>query len=257
MRRLVIDLAAVAIASGCMVPSLDLDGKQCPCAGGYTCDTASNTCVRGGIADAGADGNGDGPSADASPASCIAGTPGALLYGTAFTQGNLQWTEPIGDWGVVTGEAVQSDPSFALAYAYPDQTATETDYRVTAKLRQLDGDTTDSVGVLLRAQTTSTGHYSCSWAPNTGAFAMEHTSTTGAVTPIMTVDVDLGSITGYLPTDPQVLDARAAGTQLECCLRGLPTARVTADDNRYTTGGPGFRTAAMSAAFDDLAINGP
>ena len=80
-------------------------------------------------------GDGDGPMFDANLASCLAGGTGALLYGTAFTSGNLQWTEPIGDWGVTLGEAIQTDQSLALAYAYPDQTANETDYRLAAKIR--------------------------------------------------------------------------------------------------------------------------
>jgi hypothetical protein len=36
----------------CSVPALDVDGKACPCADGYVCDTTRNTCVHS-LADAG------------------------------------------------------------------------------------------------------------------------------------------------------------------------------------------------------------
>jgi hypothetical protein len=34
-------------AAACILPDLSLDGLQCPCAEGFTCDTATNTCVTG------------------------------------------------------------------------------------------------------------------------------------------------------------------------------------------------------------------
>jgi hypothetical protein len=48
MRTLWTALALVA----CRVPDVDLGGKQCPCADGYTCEAATNTCVLGNLADA-------------------------------------------------------------------------------------------------------------------------------------------------------------------------------------------------------------
>src|SRR5262249_51703533 len=52
-------LASVAV-SACSVPDLNLDGKQCPCAADYVCDTATNTCVR----------PSDGGPIDATPSTC-------------------------------------------------------------------------------------------------------------------------------------------------------------------------------------------
>lgn len=37
--------ASVAVAVACSVDTLDVEGKQCPCAGGFVCDTSTNTCV--------------------------------------------------------------------------------------------------------------------------------------------------------------------------------------------------------------------
>ena len=34
-------------ATACVLPDLDLEGLECPCAPGFTCDTATNTCVTG------------------------------------------------------------------------------------------------------------------------------------------------------------------------------------------------------------------
>jgi hypothetical protein len=48
-------IAAIAtswLAVACSVPALDVDGKACPCADGYVCDTTSNTCVHS-LVDAG------------------------------------------------------------------------------------------------------------------------------------------------------------------------------------------------------------
>jgi hypothetical protein len=256
MIRVAYSMALAAVAA-CSVPGLELEGKQCPCADGYTCDTATNTChaMLGGDGP-NIDADGDGPMPDSSPGSCIGGTTGALLYGTAFTQGNLQWTEPLGDWSVVGGEAHQNDAAIALGYAFPDQTATETNYRLTAKLRQLSGSGTDAVGLLLRAQTTNDGNYACDWQPSTGRFAISVVSTAGAPTELSGIVVDTAAIPGYLPTDAQIMDGRANGSMIECCIRGMPTAHLMITDTTYATGGPGFRTASMSAAYDDLAING-
>ena len=253
MRNVAI-VAAVVLIAACKVPDLDLNGKQCPCSDGYVCDTFTNTCVS--TIDGGGD-DGDGPMFDANLASCLSGGTGALLYGTAFTSGNLQWTEPIGDWGVMVGEAVQTDASLALAYAYPDQTQNETDYRVVAKIRQVNGAGTDAIGLVLRAQPNppSTGHYACLWEPNTGNFFLGYATSAGATSSLVNVVVDLGAMPGYVPTNPQIIEARVDGTRLECCLRNIAAAQLTFDDNRWTTGGPGFRCDSMSAAFDDLSIN--
>jgi hypothetical protein len=53
----------VTLAAACSVGDLDLSGKQCPCAAGWTCDTATNICMQGAVAmDSGSDdaGSSDG-----------------------------------------------------------------------------------------------------------------------------------------------------------------------------------------------------
>lgn len=42
--------AAIVVAlSACTVPDLDLEGRACPCADGWTCDPATDTCVQGDV----------------------------------------------------------------------------------------------------------------------------------------------------------------------------------------------------------------
>lgn len=52
--RAVLVVVAVA-AAACRVPAVDLDGKSCPCASGWTCDVTSQTCVVGLPVDAATD----------------------------------------------------------------------------------------------------------------------------------------------------------------------------------------------------------
>jgi hypothetical protein len=44
--------------AACRVPDVDLDGKRCPCASGWTCDVSSQTCVEGVPIDAAVDARG-------------------------------------------------------------------------------------------------------------------------------------------------------------------------------------------------------
>ncbi|HMR12061.1 MAG TPA: hypothetical protein PKA88_40045, partial [Polyangiaceae bacterium] len=57
---------------GCTLDDVDLRGKECPCTGGYVCDTSSGLCVpflvEGGVA-------GAGGSAAAAGASGSSGSP--------------------------------------------------------------------------------------------------------------------------------------------------------------------------------------
>jgi hypothetical protein len=40
-------LAACGLLAACILPDVDVEGRACPCADGYGCDTATNTCVKG------------------------------------------------------------------------------------------------------------------------------------------------------------------------------------------------------------------
>ncbi|MGH1344258.1 MAG: hypothetical protein ACRBN8_22055 [Nannocystales bacterium] len=39
-------LLGLAFATGCPVPELDLEGRPCPCLGGWQCDAETQTCIR-------------------------------------------------------------------------------------------------------------------------------------------------------------------------------------------------------------------
>lgn len=54
------------VCAGCVVEPLDLEGRRCPCAEGWTCDAAANVCVRGGVDASSRDGGTDAGRADAS-----------------------------------------------------------------------------------------------------------------------------------------------------------------------------------------------
>lgn len=70
-------LLGLALLAGCLEhEAVDLSGKACPCAEGWTCDDATRTCVRGGgeaprdagpAVDAGPGGEDAGPAVDAGP----------------------------------------------------------------------------------------------------------------------------------------------------------------------------------------------
>jgi len=48
-------LFVLAVMAACRVPDVDLNGRMCPCAAGWTCDPATQTCVQSLVADAGVD----------------------------------------------------------------------------------------------------------------------------------------------------------------------------------------------------------
>ena len=61
MKLLLLASLSAAFLSACVLSPLDLDGKACPCAEGFTCDDERDVCVAstgardGGAADAAAD----------------------------------------------------------------------------------------------------------------------------------------------------------------------------------------------------------
>ncbi len=40
-------LVGLTLAAGCSVPNIDLEGRPCPCLGGWQCEAETQTCVRG------------------------------------------------------------------------------------------------------------------------------------------------------------------------------------------------------------------
>ncbi len=81
----------VAGLGACTVEPVELDGKRCPCAGGYVCDSALNRCVLpGGAGGTGASGGASptGGAAGASASGGAAGASGASGSGGSATGGN-------------------------------------------------------------------------------------------------------------------------------------------------------------------------
>jgi hypothetical protein len=255
----------VGIAS-CRVDELDLEGKRCPCVAGWTCETATDTCVRdpidaapidvppndGVIVDA------PGASIDAPPgSSCLASPGGSSLVADDFAD-LIGWVTVGGAWSATGGEAVQSDTGGALTYAHPAGTSAFTDYRVASRTRRTGGAATGSVEVSLRKQMMNDGQYQCAWSPANGALRLNWTRNNGSFGGTLAqVTVDIGSIPGYDPLAPVVIEAQAQGSQLTCCVRDLAGAFTTIADTRYVSGSPGIKTSSQSAAFDDFAVNAP
>jgi hypothetical protein len=185
----------------------------------------------------------------------VPGTPGASLYADGFDD-LIGWVTRGGTWSAVSSEAVQSSTSGDLSYAFPAGTEAFTDYRVRARARALAG--SGAFELAVRIQASGDGQYHCAWTPSTGALRLQWTRSNGTLGGTLTqTQVDLGSIPGYDPAAPQIIEASAAGSQLLCCVRDLPGASITVSDTRYTAGAPGLKTSALSAAFDDLAVDGP
>lgn len=283
MSRAALLALTLALAGACRVDELALDGKQCPCADGWTCEAATNTCVREADVDAagddgpgadgaaidarpgdggGSDGAIDGPidagTLDAPPgASCLGGAGGATLFTDDFPD-LIGWTTRGGAWSAAGGEAVQSSTAGGLAYAFPAGTAGFADYRVAARARRTGGATTGAMELATRIQSTGDGQYHCAWVAVSGELRLAWTRSNGTEGGVLAqTTVDVGAIPGYDPTAPVILESQAAGTQLTCCVRGVAGATVTIADGRYTIGAPGLRTTAQATAFDDVVVSAP
>ena len=107
----------LACLAACSIPGVTLEGKQCPCADGYTCNIATNTCQVTGDAQFGS--------------SCL-GAEGAPLFAVNFDD-MLQLTPGAGTWTASGGQAQQTDAASAFAFAYATS-AVPSDYRVAAMI---------------------------------------------------------------------------------------------------------------------------
>lgn len=172
MRRAAIAVASIVGATACRVDELDLEGKRCPCVAGWTCETATDTCVRDPVDAAMIDmPPNDGVIIDAPDAS-IDGPPGSSCLGSAggssmFTDDFadlIGWVTVGGAWSATGGEAVQTETGGSLIYAYPAGTSAFTDYRIASRARRTGGTTTGSVEVSLRIQLSNDGQYQCAWS---------------------------------------------------------------------------------------------
>ena len=231
-------LAAVAVVAlgACSVPDLALDGKQCPCADGYVCHTATNTCHPGDAA------------VDAPPpgSSCL-GAEAARLFTIDWNDDMLKLTTGAGTWTASGGEAHQGDAAATTAFAY-STSATPSDYRVAAKLIPGSG---TGLGVAFRVALGAKTMYLCEWRPSAGQLVLAWTNNGGNPTQLAAVPVTGGSATATV-----TIHAEAKGTTLSCCIDELPSAKLlNVTDTHYANGQAGVETTSATASFDDLVVS--
>jgi hypothetical protein len=228
MKRLALLLA------GCSVADVSLDGKECPCATGYTCQVATNTCV----ADHG----------DAT-ASCLPGTPGPLLYGSELDDLD-GWDFGGGTWMAQDGNAMQMDAAAKLSFAYP-HSVSAADYRIVSSFRALDGGASSALELAARIGDGGPAHqYHCNWDPLGGAFQLMYTLEAGDNGVLVSTQLDLAQLPGYDPHAPVTMELEVAGGALACCLREIPAAALATSDARFAAGHPGLKTYEMTGAYD-------
>jgi hypothetical protein len=227
------------VAAACSVPDVSLDGKHCPCASGYQCDTVTNTCKTT---------LGDG----GFQPTCIGTTPAGLLYSDSFDSGTLDWTTTA-MWAESGGVLEQKDATDPLAFAFPNASggaASATEYRIVAKMTGTAGGT--AMGVSFRIQAGQKAQYDCLWEPGAGAGALVLRSTNAGGQP-----TTIGTTTGIANPGPETsytMEVLAQSGSFTCCLDGLASAIVTSGSSSYPTGVPGLVTSQMHATFDDFAV---
>jgi hypothetical protein len=233
-------LAVLALA-GCSVPPLSLDGKDCPCASGYTCNTATNKCVA--MTDAKMP-----PDTPPGP-SCLGSMPSGPLYSDNFDTGSLTGWTTTTMWAQTGGQLVQSDTNDMDAYAVaPASTAA----RVIADMTGAAGGM--GMGIVVRAQPGQPRqHYECIWEPGPpGALLLRVTNNGGAPSTLAQM-----AFTSPGATVKYTMELSVDSTQtLHCCLDGVSGVTLTARDDQdmYIMGGPGLATVQMHASFDNFAV---
>lgn len=228
-------LVAIVTLAACSVPDLELDGKQCPCTTGYTCNTATMTCHP-------TDASVDAPP----PGSSCLGAEAARLFTLDFNSA-LDLTPGAGTWTATGGQAHQTDAATTMAFAY-STSATPSDYRVAATLIPGSG---TGLGVAFRVALGQKTMYMCEWRPSAAQLVLSWTNNGGNPTVLTSVPV-----TGSSPTATVTMHAEAKGTTLSCCIDELPTAKIlNVTDTHYANGQAGLSTNTASASFDDLIVS--
>jgi hypothetical protein len=230
-------LKLVALACvACSVPPLSLDGKLCPCADGYTCDTATNHCRA----------NVDAPIKDAPGATCLGPAGSGQLTGDNFGA----WTNHTTMWSTAGSSFVQNDPNDMLAYAIaPASPAdTVTRYRIVAGMTGTAGGT--GMGVAFRYQ-GGRAMYDCLWLPgvSSGVLLIQRTNNGGSAMTLRQSPPTPSSGT----TAHYTMELLADGSTLHCCIDGSNVS-VTTTDTMYMTGPPGLVTDQMAATFDSFTV---
>jgi hypothetical protein len=232
-------VAALLLLGACSISPVSLEGKQCPCADGYVCDTPTNRCFPS---------NGDGGIIDSlATTSCLGGST-TEIYRYA---GTFDWIDPSGTW---TGGAEIKQTSAQINNSYTFKTNAELsavkDYRVIASMRPIREGNAPAYGIVLRAQLSpqDKSRYSCTFLPKTKQLLLESSGT--VIGMVMVPDAST--------TMPLTMEARVVGSTLACCLREYPAAKLTGIMNADVAAGyPGLETNRMEAAFGSYAVTQP
>ena len=239
-------LAIVALVA-CKVPDVDLTGKHCPCASGYTCDDNTQLCVQGDFADAPADTAMQSPSCLADPVLTIP------AFSDSFSSLDA-WTLQGGTWVAINGQAQQQDDTATLAYAFPSSagSAQASAYRIVATMHQLAHLADNSAfEIAFRIVQQTPDIYHCNFEPNDHTLVIQHT--TGAQTPVLVSSVvDVGP--AYDPNATFTLEVLVQGTTATCCVREIAGASLTTTSINNASGPPGMKTFRMSAGYGAFQV---
>ncbi len=248
MRYRVALLLALATHAACSVPSLSLEGKQCPCVEeGYVCDELTNRCLK--TNDAGV--IIDTPSAT----QCLPAVSETEIY--RYT-GTFDWQHEDASWMGNETEIQQTSTTVQNSYAF--KTSSELtgapDVHVISSMRQVElGNGTPALGIALRAQLDlqDKSHYACMWSSKARSLALELYQA-GSATTLQTVTVPGSTV---LPTS-FTMEASVTGSTLACCIREIAEARIaSAMSTAVTAGYPGLQTTRMQASFGSFVVLKP
>ena len=234
--------AALLVAlAGCSVPALSLDGKPCPCAGGYTCNTATNKC----------EATIDAAKRDAPGLGCLGTAPGASVYAL----GTFDWTKAAGTWTGSGASVAQTDATANLAFAtaLPSEVAPSlAGFRVVVDMTGSAGG--EYLGVAFRVTGTGAQQYDCMFSPGTGingtlAFDVRNNPGNIVGTPLLVTGLtDSGTSGTYR------LEVLVSNGSIKCCIDGIANATLSTTDTTYASGEVGLVTSLMSATFASFAV---
>ena len=175
----------------------------------------------------------------------VAGTAwGAPLYTDDFEDGNTTgWTRTGGSWSVVSDGSNVFRQTSTSADARALAGSTWSDYAVSARVKPLNYNGANAVGVIARAS-SSTNYYGFAV---TGSQARIIKRVNGTVTTIATG-------TASVPVNAwATLRLEAAGTALRGYVNG--TQVVQASDGTHASGRLGVLATSASASFDDVTAD--
>jgi hypothetical protein len=241
-------VALVALAA-CRISDVDLTGKHCPCASGYTCNDATQLCQLDGTIDAATDTATDGPSSQ----SCLTNLPQEMLAFSDTFSSLGAWTLAAGTWVAMNGQAQQTDDTQTLAYAYPSNSSlVVSSYHVVATMHQLDHLADNSAFELaFRIVPATPDMYHCNFEPNDHTLVIQHTS--GPQTPVLvSSQVAVGS--DYDPNMTITMELAVTGTTATCCVREIDGASVTTTAIGNPNGPPGMKTYRMAAGYGAFQV---